>query len=761
MNSNRSSYPIPVSLPDAVGFLRPPHQAIRGDVRLCSVLERIAGGDLAVRNTLHGLPWFTPIVGSGCLQLGDGPAINLEGLRQVANAEMQRLLGCSVLGSGEPFDVLAVNFAEALHRSRTHGDVTLDGGGVTPSRAAARLTVLTALLTRIYHLVAKYDPTPMSKYWVAERISLGGSATDDEEVSQHLRPTVERLLASMIKIGPASFQAPPTVLLERVMKDLTERPGTLSVSDLRLLTELTWIQLIHGTSIYPGWSDLLLGLLVELSSGLGVFEGYRPQIVSLHELDVSVARLLTEPTWRSWSTPSPSPSLGRDRFYAGVARLLWAEADIHALLHPEESADSVDDDEYAEVMGKRKEAVVAVNEIVLDTNRKRLIAGLPRVPPALRIPHAAAFVTSFDLEAEMALWATGRPFRIVLPVLARSGRRVDAELVWLTTVIDPAKDTSADCYPIDEDAPWDRGAEDQYARDVPDRDALWRELVALRAATRTWNVAQNALGGGAEAGGWCPIIVRVTGSPLMALPPIPRYESEDLAEAQLSDNDAVRISTVPQPKTLRIEMLEALGYSREENLEMTHALTIDEYTSVRQSEHELYFAARHESPSRALPSPLSLGTDDMERIWMGFGVQVDDPAIRLRMFTQLSAASMVQRQSRHAHPGTESSTGENGIAPAPAALRVRGLAVNQRLDENQSTSLRWLGFQFAVDGSVADLIADIEHCAKHYEHIAETLRDVAVNGRPKDHGHIVDVEWGRPRNDSCSTWRREQRSKRR
>lgn len=730
MRPGVSSYPIPISLPEAVAVHRPPNQAIRGDTRLCSVLERIAGGDKNVRNTLHGLPWLTPIVGSGCLQLGDGPTINLEGLGKVAGAEAERLLGDSNLSPGQRFDVLAERFAQALHRSRTHGDVGLENGAVTPSAAAARLTVLTALLTRLYHLVAMHDAAPMGWYWVAERISMGEAATEEESVREHLLPAVKRLLEGMLTIDAESFQVPPAALLERVKADLTSSE-MLSVSDLRLLTELTWIELIRGTPIYPGWSDLLLELLVELSSDDGVFEGYRPQIVKLQKLDETVARVLTRPTWRSWCSRSePGGSLHRDQFYDAVARVLRAQAKIHDLLHPEEPSDEPDDDEYAELMERRKQAEVAKNEIVQDTNRKRQDAESPRLPPELDIPHPASYVTSFDLELEMALWATGDPFRIVLPVLAKSERRVDAELLWLTILVDPASDVDLPCYPIEDEAPWESDEEGD-GRSVADREALWRSLRALRAATRGWQLAPSALAGkgGEEAGGWCPVVVRVTGSPLMVLPPV--------------------------TGALRTELLSTLGYAGEEQLDITHALTIDEYTSVRQSEHELYFATSNEQ--RGLPTPLSLGTDAMERVWVGLGVQVDDPAIRLRMFTQLSAASMVKRLTLHARSASQGDSSENGASQSAAteSLRVRGLAVNRRLDESQSNALRWLGFEFAVDGSVAELTPDIAHCARHYEDIADTLRDVADNGPPKEDGQVVDIRWGRPRNDSCGTWRRD------
>lgn len=735
MNSTTSSYPIPISLPDAVGVHRPPHQVVRGNTRLCSALENIAGGDPRLRNTLHGLPWFTPIVGSGCLALGDGPALDLTTLEQTARAEVMDMLGIAKVGDIR-LDVLAVDFAEALHRSRTHGDMALCDGGISPSRGAARLAMVTALLTRLYHLTAKAEP--LSWYWVSERVQISDHILQTDDHVRVELPQVEKILAFMTEGEAATvFDVSPTMLLQRILDDLTGRHRSLSISDLRLLTELTWIELIRGTSIYPGWSDLLLELLVDLSAGGGVFEGYRPQIVKLRELDESVARVLLEPTWRSWrSRRSADPLAQRDRFYSAVARVLWAEAEIHDLLHPEEPSDELDEEAYADLMNRRTAAVAAVNVIVQDTNRKRARVGLERLPPDMIVPHPAGYVTSFDLEMEMALWAMGRPFRIVVPVLVTSTQRVDAELVWLSTVIDPARDMSSDRFDIDDDAVLEDYESLDDSMDSRRVKELLEELRSLRAEARSWHMAASVLGGAAgfESGGSCPVIVRVTGSPLMVLPPV----------------------TGP----LRQEMLEALGCGPEEVLTLTHALTVDEYTSVRQSEHELYFAARGER--RGLPTPLSVGSEQMDRVWVGFGVQIDDPAIRLRMFTQLSASSMVKRQSQHAQPrpdgtGVSDPLGRSTSVVPP--LRVRGLAVNRRIDENQSTALQWLGFQFSVDASAGELTADIEHHAEHFERIAEHLRHITQNGAPTIDGQLVDIDWDRPDNTSCPMWRRSRRKR--
>lgn len=757
----RKRYPFPIATPPVDGLRRPFGEAIRGATRLCSTIERIGGSDARLRSGLHGLPWVTPILGSGCLDLDDGPAVDFEKLEQrlsevLADAGVQPAVGEDTLIG------IAQEFARTLYEHRAHGR-TPENGQVAPSCKSARLIALTAILTRIYHQASMAQPAPVSRSSTADDIELSDLRDRSPALNEWVH-TAARLALEFQKKeeeGHLDHEGEDrdhalAQLLGRIRLSLSDAQlSSISLSSIRMLTELSWIELIRQTAIYPGWSDFLLELLVDLAAKGGPLQGYRPKIEALETIGASVARLLSEPTAQSWRTRSRGVEAARrNEFYSAMAELLSAQADLHAALHPEKPEDEVagsddstadldEDDAWRVSMDARKYSSTITQQIIVaDTNRKR---GRERgfngqVPGGFAIPHPSAFVTSFDLELEMALWAMQRPFRIVMPLLVTSDR-ADAEMVWVTALVDPKHDLSAATYelPVGTEAvPVGEGTNEAAG------PALRTELRALRAAVRSWRVANRILGSenGKEAGGWCPVVVRVTGSPLMATP------------APAADDD------------LRGD-LKNLGYDDQEQIVLTHALTIDEYSSLRQGEHEMFMAAA--GGSAGLPDVLSRGTNEVDRVWVAFGVQFDDPVIRTRMFSQLSAASIVGRNDIHEMPanmtGDTSDRGEvaDGLTRGPSSpveptRSERGFAVNRRLDDDvESTALRWLGLEVAVKASVGVLVPDLRHCARHYAHINAELHALQqasqANGDDEEPtAGLRDADWRRSANDRCSWW---------
>lgn len=733
-----SSYPIPLAPPSRDAIRRRPDAVFSDDVHLCSVLERIAdpGSALAAyRGTLYGLPWFTPIIGSGCLQMGDGPTLDLAALKAGVTDFVERL------GMENPLlPALVEEFVSALYQSQTHEPLEPESlGSVAPEPSASeppvrsdlawapRLATYTAMLTRLYHSAAAAHASPVSRNWLSDRVALY------EVPDTALRDNAVRVGYHLIEhpIESPNFRA-LEALLEDVQDDLTRRlRESISVANLRLLTEMTWIELTSGTSIYPDWSELLLKLAETSDSGLPV-TGSRLRINRLRNIDESVARLLTPPTIRSWiGRRHRTGAQMRNRFYDAVADALHAEARIHALLHPEDAGTDSDED-YAQFLDRTERVNELLNRVGADMTRRLRDEIVPgSATPS--VPHPVAYVTSFDLELEMALWSRGEPFRLVTPAFASTQGR-DADLVWLSALVDPAKDRSLGL--IDGYRPLSGGP-------AGEGEPL-ADLDCLRAARRSWQVAERAVGGGSgpDSGGDHPVVVRVTGSPLMKLPPATKLQ-EDLTRH--------------------------LGLPEGDRPDLEHALAIDEYSAVREAEHELYFAAL--GKPRGLPPGLSHDTPSSRRVWVGFGVQVDDAAIRLRMFVQLSAASIQARtvhHFKHRSPADERVMGQVVARREPEhvsdgaqfaersnPLRVRGIAVNRRIDEELSASLRWLGFEFAVDESAGDLTPDIAHCARHYEHVCECLQSVMDVGLPTgDDGQPENIDWGRPFDEICPLARR-------
>lgn len=716
MRGGASSYPIPTSPSGEWTIYRGGSPLLTRHRRLCSILERLAGGDERARSVFHGMPWLTPILGTGLLELGDGPSIDLGAIGSLTrrvidelNIDVPRELGD--IGS------IAQSFAEAMCRGRTHDTISpARGPQFTPSDEAGTLMIITALLTRLFHGALMSAPSPSSRWWTKEHAELSGSTSIEvylrESVLPPLLDLLEAVTASSSDDGSTNSDIARQALLQKIFDGLRGRPPVLGVEDLRLITEMTWLKLLENTSIYPGWSELLLQLLVNYSEvASSAPAGRRPKVVQLEELGKEVSSLLARPTNRSWSSRlngcGPNE---RDSFYSAIARLLHAQAKVFALLHSPSTLSLEEDDAHPDVEARYLRSVAIRGRIGTDTKRKRVFEG--RSLPSVTIPHPVAFVTSFDLEIEMALWAIGLPFRVVLPVLCTSSRRsIEADLVWLVATIDPTMEAVDPSIEQDND-----------------------ELKGhpLLSCSHDWRIAQAIFR--PEEGGDLPVIVRLSGSPLMTLPDLIGDLREDFR---------------------------GLGYEGEEKVKPYHALTIDEYTSLRQSENELFFAAREEA--RGLPSCLAGGTDSNERVWIGLGVQIDDPAIRARMFSQLSAGSLQHRTQVHArmeewdraHGETDSS--RNNESHSDEAIwnervAVRGLAVNKRIDEDEATALYWLGFQFALDLNCSSLTEDIEHCTEHIVQVKEQASALVPQSSNENDEHFSDVNWQRASNSSCSLW---------
>lgn len=695
-----ASYPIPISSDGKFTVYRGDAMLLSDDKRLCSVLEELAGGHPRDRGLFHGMPWYTPILGSGCLDLGDGSVVDIGAIARITRETLEADGIVLPRELGDPGS-LALGFAESLQQSRTHGAVRpSERSPEDPQPAAARLTLLTALLTRLFHGAAMSGPSPTSRWWVHEQARVVGSSPTDVHLRDIVLPACLTLLNSVAKnlSGHTTFTTEVTLksLLDKIAVDLTADTPVVCIEDLRLITEVAWLELIRDTSIYPGWSDLLLQLLMaDSNTGSRPPAGHHPRVVALSNLGRNVARLLQQATVRSWDSRSDGRRpTERDLFYSAIARLLHAQADLFRLIHVPDDTDYDEDEldpDADEQRRRRADRARAVHETILaDTANKRPWSQI--APASVTVPHAVAFVTSFDVELEMALWAAGRPYRVVVPVLAKSSRGVGAaDLVWLSTTVVPSETASESA--IDE---------------------------MLKSGPHDWRIAQEVFLPG--VGGEHPAVIRLSGCPLMALP--------DVAGEPLR-TDFTR-----------------LGFTDKERISLHHALIIDEYTSLRHSEHELFFAA---SPGedRGLPQCLSGGTRSNGRVWLGLGVQIHDPAIRARIFSLLSTASLIDRTDQHAKMQEQAGDDINNDAPHV----VRGLAVNQRIDEEEATALHWLGFQFAIQISSGSLTHDLKHCA---DHVAAVVRQATAlapeDPGPSDGRGPTDANWCRAEDWSCAMW---------
>lgn len=748
------TYPITLDAP-----LPRPISVGSEDLPLCCALETIADEDRVPPSTVLGMPWFSPILGSGCLDLGDGPILDLSDLgSRVAN------LIAAAVKAGPDATAEATNyeladlashverFVHDLYVVRTH-DRPHDTG-IRPSDPAVQLITAAGLLTRSYHLASAMAGRPTGERFVAEDIHLAdGDLPEHDEGDDGagvvgggrlppLSEVVQWMFATLEEAEPVdALSTHWSPLLGYIKRRLGD--GRVSGLDVQLVTELSWLGLIAHTSVYPGWSDLLVRLLAAVPDDSQ--RGIRRRLERLDTIIAERVRDLlqpaTEASWRSFSAPEadvetdvtraeiPETAANeRDRFYVAIARLIARQAAIRELLNPAASPiGGVDDDELREQWLEARTRVSDIHTSMTNEARDRAPKGRSDIGEAFDwpIPRPVAVVTSFDIELEMAFWHLGQRFVEVVPVLVKSTTSGDmpGHVVWLAALFDPEEDKVVQDHPL-----W---TEDEHDRG----------LAALRAATRQWLPAVSVQGGGSSRGDWSnlPTVVRLCGSPLI--------------EINAGDEDAI---------------IKLVGMDEREEVQLIPALTIDEYSSLRLSAHEIYSAASpHEK--LGLPPELLAGTPALPRVWVSFGAQMDDPAVRMRVFSQLSIATITESvndvAAKSAHTGESAAGGDSAdevsSSGGPSQSRFQrvapGLAINRRFSDADAAVMRWLGFEFAEVGAGA-LIEDVEHYANdHLDTVDKALRGEKLklwldkaDGRKR-------INWGRATARRCDLLRERNR----
>lgn len=604
-----------------------------------------------------GFPWLTPVIGSGALELPvrlgfDGRSLGEE----VANLLDAAGLGDVQDSQGETLSSLARTFAESLVSDRLQAPSRLgsDPEDRKPVELlAARLALIAALATRFFHLVRAFGPSAMCR---SGREIAAWDRTDArfatreplDTISDDVLAPLDAELGAAIKLLRSHPSGDIARAVSGFLDDVRDRldpreddPRELNLDDLRLLTEIAWFFLIQGTQIYPGWSDLLLGLLLVQKGGadepLRAAHRPRPKFMNLSKLADSVKSLMKEATEASWMTLENDRQLDeRDQFFAATADVLWEEARARRRTH------------------------------------------------ANQLPPAVAFVTSFDMELEMALWTAadiGDSYSIVLPIHVRLGDSPVAEPFWLIGTV---------------------------VREIGDADH-GRQLLSLQEPS--WRVLPaNPRDNDPLFDG--PVVVHLSGCPLY---------------------DLRRVAGV-EGSALRNEMLETLGLAGfKGTVWVDHAVMVDEYLALRQSATELFLASQHQADSearwtRGLPVALTRSTTRNVRFWMALGVAVGDPAIRHRLVSQMSIQwlrNVGGKAAVEAVADGEASpiAGDSGMTSRKRANRdrdvedltdVHGLAVNRRIDDEEASLLYWLGLDVVEDECQA-FVRHLRHYSWHLE----------------------------------------------
>lgn len=425
---------------------------------LCNALANINGPLGTGANNADflapDLPWLTLILGSGCSSESTEGAmwLSADSISACLNGE------ANLPDKRRPGDVVR-SFVQSLLLLRdpnieqsSHGEVKLQGDWTR----AARLLLVTALLTQLYHeaaavLVRPLHPKANDRVFIQPGPQLRG-----EYMVRLIGPI--KIHIKKLQHGGGLSKAVSKILKIVALKLDDASVGYIDQLDLQILTEFSWLELTAWSTVYPGWSDLLADLVRRkdpFSDNRPYGTPLRPTF-SRETLIEQITLTYMTVTKDSWRMRRENEVTDRQKFYDSAARVLLAQAGVKS-----------------QAVGNK-------------------------APPA-----ACAFSTSFDLELEMALASAmaGREvsagFIIALPVYLQSrsslevGQKLDAATFsWIGAVIRPKAE--ANSIELDDIL-------------VPRK---WISFNDPRVAHFNWEYAN------------LPCVVHLAGSPLIALPSV-------------------------------------------------------------------------------------------------------------------------------------------------------------------------------------------------------------------------------------------------
>lgn len=247
-------------------------------------------------------------------------------------------------------------------------------------------------------------------------------------------------------------------------------------------------------------------------------------------------------------------------------------------------------------------------------------------------PLGAVFVTGFDLEVELALLNQEKSFIVVAPFLvhAQVGTRTEVEFTWLMKFIDGDSGPNSAVTDLTSSADWQR---------VPPN-------------------------GFADVATGYPVVVRLTGSPLMDPP-----------------NDPVLVKDIVE------RVIPRTGRSTERRV--THALLIDEHAGLHQWLPEM-------DPKRenAIPEDTFRNTQWFPRFWLLVGVQIGDAAVRQRIAALLSTTPLRRLKA------------ENDVE-----LSLPGVALVRASEAGDRDVLNWRGID-VVKADFSELTPHLADCLR-------------------------------------------------
>ncbi len=675
-------------------------------------------------NMWFGWPWITPVLGSGCLSI---QAAASESFR-IERAAITAWIGAAKETFEVGFDKVwfdhAADFVNELvrHRAPHLYDEERAGrestGGVPFTMWQAHLCMLAYAITEAFRAWLVESAYPIDQ-WRSEKIVL-----DDEHAGWDdillARDIITHLLAQFESKEPHELivrlaepdqedivVATLSMLLTRareVLRGLEQLLQKDQVSlrreDVQWVTEIAWNLLLLGTPAYPRWSDLLFAL--RLAAGpneeISTFGPYRPRFRGIARrgglhLNELIQGLLRMPTVKSWN--SGAEVSVRDAFYGEIAAMLnthytcWVGADSGTA-----------DGAGILLLPKLADRVVkaAPDDVKLYTLNR------------FAIPFPTAFVSSFDLELEMALWRAGKPFHVAMPVQALPirGGGVLGKIFWVHTRIEP----------IDSVGEQQISPEDQF--DLLTRPTEWRLLPS----------DNTDLDG--------PLVVRLTSCPLFEM-------DEDLLKHPVLAADLLGVELQGDADADRTLLTERLVEQvQTASVTVSPSVSVDEYVSLHAAQAELYWLVgdTERKTMPGLPAWVMGNPQGNARFWVFLGVQFADWPIRLRLFTNIYGPLLKDLASGKRKPGGGGASGNgdrdgdgsarlarstSGLGPKPKDddppppealvdhMSILGVAVNKRLSSDDAYLLRWLGLDVVTNADGADLTGEFADYRRHME----------------------------------------------
>jgi hypothetical protein len=613
--------------------------------------EECTEDDEGIRSLIRGTNWEWPtlVIGSGCTT-NDSQFASLDTLaQQLAHRAVLRPAPSDV--DGRPMYQVVWRFIDTLIADRARRPEREDGAGEYILEDARRsdetdlwpwlldLVVAAALLTKLYHRTRALNYDAPRRPDHEEAATLSPSSLSWVRLDRaYIQPCLEALgsidaavVAADLSNGNPSSQNAVKKTVEGLLegwKGVLSPPTAQSVRvrllDVQALAEFVWFCLTAKAvekSLYPGWSDMLLDLS-NYDSCDAKTGGGRVGVPLFTNVN-SAANLIRD---RYWSITKESLGSSNGLFQT-VASLLNAQDRLRGVLSgsPE----------------------------------------MPRKKPG-EPPIAAAFVTSFDVELELALLGEGRPFAVAFPinVVVREPDRHYRVIktCWLALQVPGENDDSA--------------ADPTHAPAVPNGTPQQRlENIHLPSSHLSVYTENTQIQG--------PLVVHLAGCPLVILPELNSEGGRELqtqirgiCHQELDSLASSRARASQDAGTSEANLTDALD-ELQSGMKLWHAIILNEYDAMVQNSLDLL-------PSEVgygLPSRVARGGQKWNRFWMLLGVQIRDNAIRQRIATLVSSLP-------HNGPGEP---------PDSVSVTGTGVAVNSHVTELDEDLLFWSGFDVVKD----------------------------------------------------------------